>query len=208
MPSSWRWNEKTERYHDLETGRFLSYENVNRLVDQAIDGLMVETSNLARAVAAGDITVDVWHGQMRQLIKTAYIWNAEVAAGGRGNMTPQYWGAVGGRIYGQYRYLDDFAAQLPGLSEGQIARRSRMYINSSRQVYWRIRTWKARDKGYTEEKWEAIGDDATCNPCLLAGHEGWRPIGTYAEPGSGSVHADGSDACEGLTNCRCIKVFR
>ena len=206
---AWNWDDRTERYRHTITGRFLSYTDVNRIVNQSIDVTIANVENLAAAVARGDITVDTWQLAMRAQIKKAYIWQAELAAGGRSRMTPEFWGVVGGRIRGQYKYLDNFAKQLAdgALTEGQVARRSRMYISSSRQVYWAIRTRKAKAKKYTEELWTAIGDANTCQACSDADAMGWQPMGTFAEPGSGEV-VKGETFCEGLSSCRCEKSYR
>lgn len=206
---AWNWDDRVERYRDTITGRFLSYADVNRIVDQSIDVTIANVENLAAAIARGDITVDAWQLAMRAQIKKVYIWQAELAAGGRAQMTPTFWGVVGGRIRGQYRYLDNFARQLAAgrLTEGQIARRSCMYINSARQVYWAIRTRKAKAKKYTEELWITQGDESVCEPCVDAGQMDWQPMGTFAEPGSGTVLA-GESFCLGLTNCRCQKRYR
>lgn len=209
---AWRWEERIGRYggyRDTATGRFLSQESVVGLVNESIDKIIAEVSGLAGSIARGDIAVDAWQQTMRNLIKQVYIWHGELAGGGRGNMTPEYWGVIGGRIRGQYRYLDNFARQLAAgqLTEGQIRSRSTMYINSARQTYWAIRTRMARKRGYTEEKWITKGDEAVCGPCTEAGAMDWQPIGTFAEPGSGTV-IPGETFCEGLTRCRCEKEYR
>lgn len=208
----WRWEPKIGRYggyRDVATGRFVSQESVVNIVNESIDSVIAEVGSLAESIARGDIAIDAWQRAMRERIKQVYIWQAELAAGGRVQMTPEYWGVVGGRIYGQYRYLDNFARQLAEgkLTEGQIRARSGMYINSARQVYWAIRTREARKRGYTEERWITKGDENVCSPCGEAGVSDWQPIGTFGEPGSGTV-VEGETFCEGLTHCRCEKEYR
>lgn len=206
---AWKWDDSVERYRDTVTGRFLSRVDVNRIVNQSIDITIGNVERLAEALSRGDISVNTWQMSMRYQIKKAYSWQAQLAAGGREQMTAEYWGVVGGRIYGQYRYLDNFAKQLAAgqLTEGQIRTRSTMYINSARQAYWAIRTRMAKKRGYTEEQWITKGDESVCSPCVEAGTMGWQPIGTFAEPGSGTVIA-GESYCEGLTRCRCEKEYR
>lgn len=206
---TWKWDGSVERYRDTVTGRFLSRVDVNRIVNQNIDITFGNVERLAEALSRGDISVNTWQMSMRYQIKKAYSWQAQLAAGGREQMTAEYWGVVGGRILGQYRYLDNFARQLAAgqLTEGQIRTRSTMYINSSRQVYWAIRTRMAKKRGYTEERWITKGDENVCSPCGEAGATEWQPIGTFAEPGSGTVVV-GESFCEGLTKCRCEKEYR
>lgn len=195
-------------YRDTTTGRFVSEEMLPVIVNADIDNIIGRVSDLASAIARGDIAVDAWLLSMRARIKEAYITQAILAVGGRDRMTQAYWGAVGGRIYGQYRYLDNFARQLAvgRLTEGQINSRATMYINSARQVFWAIRTRMAKAAGYSQEQWITKGDENVCEPCDEAGEMGWQPLGTFAEPGSGTVMA-GETYCEGLTRCRCEKEY-
>jgi hypothetical protein len=209
---AWKWDGRVGRYggyRDTVSGQFLSQEEVVERVNESIDKTINNVERLAGALGRGDISVNTWQMSMCYQIKKAYSWQAQLAAGGREQMTPEYWGVVGGRIFGQYRYLDDFARQLAAgqLTEGQIRARSTMYINSARQAYWAIRTRMAKKRGYTEERWITKGDESVCSPCVGAGAMDWQPIGTFAEPGSGTVII-GESFCEGLTRCRCEKEYR
>jgi len=207
----WVFETGTQRYRDLATGRFLSNTDVIGIVNGIADrttGDPVTTINTM--LADGRLNTADWKTGFARQIKNAYIQQAELAAGGRAGMTPQMWGSVGGSVREQYRYLDKFAKQIEGkqLSPVQIEARTKMYINSSRESFWRIKDMKAKDAGMTEEKWNAIGDDSTCGPCADAGAMGWQPIGTFAQPGSGRVMNRPRTNCQGLTNCRCEKLYR
>lgn len=203
MPWQWNGTEFTDE------GRALNDEGAVRLIDiyidRAWDQVFTPINNL---LIEGRITVNQWKLAFGGALKDLYINLGCLAAGGRDQMTQEYWGSIGGRLGRQYGYLDAFAQEIAqgNLTPGVIRRRARMYANSSRQAYWGIRDMRAREQGYTEERWVAIGDDATCSPCADADAMGWQPIGTFKTPGSGLVTA--ASTCRGLTSCRCRKVYR
>lgn len=207
---TWVWEAATGRYRNLTTGRFVGRETVlglvNDIVDRTIDN---PVSTLNTMLSDKRLNVADWQTGFARQIKNAYAQQAMLAAGGRDQMTPQLWGMVGGTVREQYNYLRDFAKEIEkgNLTAAQIEARTKMYINSSREAYWRVKDVQARGQGFTEERWHAIGDDSTCEPCSDADAMGWRPLGFFAQPGSGNVIA-GETTCRGLTNCRCTKEYR
>ena len=210
-PIRWIWEVGTQRYRNLDTGRFIGRAEVVNLVNDVVDRTIddpVATIN----TMLGDKRLNAadWKTAFGRQIKNVYIQQAELAAGGREQMTPQLWGMVGGSVREQYRYLDDFARQVANgqLTQAQIEARTKMYINSSREAYWRVKDVQAQAQGMTEERWIAIGDDSTCGPCSDADAMGWQKIGTFAQPGSGRVLVSPQTNCQGLTNCRCTKEYR
>jgi hypothetical protein len=205
---AWRWVERVWEYIESITDRILSVFNTNALVDRIVDRGIDDIESLTDAISRGDITVDGWHGSMRERIKQLYEQLTDLGAGGHDKVTDAQWSDATRRLFEQYKFLDNFARQITEgkLTKGQIERRSKMYVNSSRQTYWSIRNDKAKAR-FTREKWNAIGDDNTCGPCADADAMGWQPLGTFAEPASGIVVV-GETFCEGLTACRCTKIFR
>jgi hypothetical protein len=207
----WVWEAGTGRYRNLDTGRFIGQRQVVQLVNGIVDNTEANPVTLLNTMLAdGRVNTAEWKTGFARQIKNAYIQQAELAAGGRSQMTPQLWGMVGGSVREQYGYLDDFAQEIADgkLTAGQINSRTKMYVNSSREAYWRVKDAKARTDGFTEEKWNAIGDDSTCGPCADADTMGWQPVGTFAQPGSGRVRNRPRTDCQGLTNCRCEKEYR
>ena len=116
-------------------------------------------------------------------------------------MTFRDWGSIGGSLKEQYSYIDGFADDiLEGkVTGGQIANRSDMYANSSRESYNRARDRVARAWGATEESWYTTSGNS-CDDCQDFENQEWVEIGTFPEPGQGST------VC--LTKCRCGKDQR
>ena len=209
--TAWNWNEKLRRYQEA-TGqrRILSFAQVNDIVDDWIDDNASVVVQLAELVSTGRLSIQDWQDRMIKEVRAAYIEQAELGGGGRVTMTQGDWGKVGNMLRRQYQYLSNFAQEIRAghLTVGQIVSRASMYINSARSAFWAIRDRREKSKGMTEERWIAIGDEATCEPCASADGEGWKPIGTFGQPGSGVVRRKPKTECEGLTHCRCRKEYR
>jgi len=149
-----------------------------------------------------------WKRRFWLLLKWLYAALALVAAAGA--LLVEDWEAIQILLLVQLDYLDRLAQGLAAgtISKAEAGRRMRMYVNSARSAFWTVLDREMLDAGYTEERWIPIGDANTCTPCMEAGTMGWKPIGTFAEPGSGYVLRDPTTECEGLTLCRCQKVYR
>ena len=214
-PRGWTYDQRLNNgrgaYRDSVTGRVISQQQATFLIDQAIDRTQTEiTTQINYLLDNGQISVADWQKAMSETIKDAYIQQAELAAGGRENMTQAMWGSLSTPLQEQYKYLSNFAKEIADgkLSIGQIQMRSKMYINSSREVYWRVKDRQMKAQGLKQEKWDAIGDDSTCGPCAEADAMGWQPLGTFAQPGSGNVLRSPLTHCQGLTSCRCQKRYQ
>lgn len=214
-PRGWTYDQRLNRgrgaYRDLSTGRVISQQQATFLIDQAIDRTQAEiTTQINALLDGGQISVADWQKAMAETIKDAYIQQAELAAGGRENMTQAMWGSLSTPLQEQYKYLSNFAQEIADgkLSIGQIQRRSKMYISSSREAYWRVKDRQMKAQGFKYEQWIAVGDDSTCGPCAEAAAMGLQPLGTFAQPGSGNVLRKPTTHCQGLTLCRCFKQYQ
>lgn len=137
----WRWNPRAKRYQDDENGRFMTRDYALTLVDQSISITTDRVQGLSSLVGNGRLSPRDWESRMRDEIKTEYIRQYGFGRGGLANMKQSDWGRIGGMLQKQYRYLDRFAQEIRdgNLTEGQIATRANMYINSARQAFERGR---------------------------------------------------------------------
>ncbi len=142
----WRWNQQARRYYvtaegaaalGQKPGTFISQTQRVNLRDAFIESQKARTNELANQLAKGNITIQQWTLSMREEIKTNHITQYLLAHGGRDTMTQADWGRLGQKIRVQYDYLQKFAADVAAgkLTEGQIAARSRMYVESSSQSF-------------------------------------------------------------------------
>lgn len=140
---AWAYDPRARRYRDTDTGRFLTSEAARGFVDQSLRAGGIVTDQLASLVAQGQLSPEDWRLRMRAEIKGEYVRQYLLGRGGLEQMTAADWGSVGGALSEQYRWLDRRAesffdqVEAEELSEEEIARRARMYINSAREAYER-----------------------------------------------------------------------
>lgn len=196
---SWVWDARVGRYRDAETGRYLSRQQVLAYVRESIDRTSVVSDQLAGYVSSGILSPNDWRDLFREELKSEYIRQYLLGIGGRDQMTQADWGRLGAMLREQYKYLNEFAKELEGLSPDQIMARARMYINSSREGFEKAHLQVAKRLGMTEELW-VLGEAEHCDDCIGFASEDWQPIGHFPEPGAGDTQC--------LTNCQCHKLYR
>lgn len=171
MPA-WIWVPEVLRYRNLANGEFVSAETVRGWANAAIDA-----SNNAIATATSQLTNGLlntgdWQTIIRQELKDAYIQEYLLGKGGLEQMAAADWGSVGGMLSDQYRYLDDFAAEVANgnLTAEQIQARTEMYLESATEAYER---GNARAWGIPTDKLPALPGDGT-SQCLTRCRCAWE----------------------------------
>ena len=196
------WRQRAAQFWNKTVGRLVPRLRVGREAERVAS--LSPVGSWANQVFSGELPVDAWQAAMRQEIKTRYLQQYLAGRGGVGPMTQADYGSIGGMIADQYRYLDGFAREVAEgqLSEAQIARRSEMYLNSSREAFERAQRRAAEVAGLDEVLWVKTAAES-CEDCIALNALGWQ----RAEPWPfrvGGVHAiPGSGATQCLTNCRC-----
>lgn len=138
----WVWDDNSKRYRNSDTGQYIGVRGMEELRDQFVDRQKSITDALAEQLRRNEITLSQWEKGMRQTIKDTYIDMYSVGAGGRNALSQKDWGRIGAMVkeqYGVNGYLKGFYNDIASgnLSEGQIAARSRMYINSANEALWK-----------------------------------------------------------------------
>jgi len=220
----WTWSDKSHRYHDSATGRFLSKTEVLGYVQNSLDTARTApastlvggvnsagTDLLSNLVSNGMMNPRDWHEMMREEIKREYVRLYMIGRGGKGSMTSVDWGSIGGMLVEQYhgkkthKGLDGFyaAVRAGNLSEGQIRARAAMYANSAREAFERGKARANADA--TEVIWE-LGPVKTehCLDCEALAALGWQLIAD--DPFDGAYPCSGATQC--LTNCKCSLDYR
>lgn len=196
------YDNRTQRYRDLSTGRFISNDTILDTLEKRIDTGM---QNLERYLNAAldpnnSYTLDDYRDAYVTELKTLHIQMALVGVGGKNNATQSLYGKVGNTLKQEYRYLNNFIDDIVSgnLTPSQIKARQNMYANKIWNSYWLARTDKAREV-FTQER-RVLQPAEHCDDCIALAAVGWQPIGTLPKP------ADGSTQC--LSNCRCIMEYR
>lgn len=131
----WAWNETENQWQD-EQGKLIPLLALLDLVWQRIrDGTTYVTSLAPLALP----TTFLWQREMMKAITREYIIQFLLARGGLKQMTPGDWDLLRELLDEQRGFLSQFANELPSLTEGQIEARSKLYIRSAQQAFWRAR---------------------------------------------------------------------
>lgn len=136
---AWVWNRTAKRYQNTDNGQFLSATRALELVEQSLASSGNRAAQLAELVTNGGIAPLDWRNRFGQELKEEYLRQSMLGRGGRLQMTPSDWGAVGRRLQPQYALLDDLALKISEgeFSEAQIKVYQDNYLKSARQVYER-----------------------------------------------------------------------
>ena len=201
------WRSKIAQFWNRTVGKLVPRLQIQRWANASINAVPV--GEWAKRLMDGTLDVGTWQEWMRGEIKREYIRQGLIGAGGVENMDAKKWGSLGGQIADQYRYLDDFAVEIANgdLSEGQIRRRSEMYINSAREAFEREKEKAAQQAEQNEVKWNRTAEES-CEDCIAFENKGWMPMEPWpymidkrkARPGSGDT------IC--LTSCKCWLNYR
>ena len=177
--AKFQWKPKLAQFWNATVGKIVPRLAIRQAADAVIDASPVK--QWAADVASGRMDVATWHEQMRAEIRRNVLEQYLAGKGGTGAMTARDYGACGGIIADQYRYLDPFAREVADgkLTEGQIARRSEMYVNSAREARERAAKRAAEEAGLGEVRWVMDPDPevehCTGDPgCLELSAMGWR----------------------------------
>jgi len=162
---------------------------------------------LAEQLKSGLISLPEWQDGMRQFVKDEYNTAMILQRGGVENVTASDWGYSGSAIKKQYKFIDNFAADIAQDPDkwktGRLNNRMRLYNQSG---YSALEDFKQRDmkkSGFTQERNRlgvadhCSGEGATPG-CIEVTGMGWRPIGTLPKIGS--------RLCK--TNCKCSMEYR
>ena len=100
-------------------------------------------------------------------------------------MTQSDFGKLGSEIKQQYRYLQQFEADLRDgkLSEAQIAARARSYIDTANAMYAEAQRRSAGDAGMAEER-NILNARESCAGCVHETQRGWVPVGDLVPVGA------------------------
>jgi hypothetical protein len=205
----YQWVVAAARYRDVATGRFVARSVVLSELDTLITAGKDAATLLAQRAATGALTATDWQAQMQAQIKAAYIQQYTVGAGGRNAMTPADWGRVGQMLKEQYGYLAKFTQEIAAgeLTEGQIAMRSRMYLNSAREAFNRADAGAHQKAGYTAVLWK-LGVAEHCPDCIAFNAMSWQASDPWPYRKDGALCYPGNGRTVCLTNCQCGLSYR
>lgn len=197
--ATFTFDDRSMRYRDSASGKFISERQVRDAVDAIVNLSAERMGNLAASFRAGTIDANEFLSGMLTEVKSAQIAAALAAYGGRDQMNSQRWGMVGQQIRQQYAYARTMVADvLEGRQRmnGRLDARARLYAQASRTTYENTRRREMARLGMAFEQ-NILHASESCDGCLSASDAGWVPIGT--------LPAVGSRTCR--LACRCTLAF-
>jgi len=190
------------RYRSAASGRFVARRDIVSQLDAQVRHGEQSLANLTEALHEGRISPSVWTEQMRTELRQLHSQNRALGAGGWDRMTQRDWGAVGGKLQSDYRYLTHFALEI---QEGKVTlpqalNRANLYAGNARTQFWAAeRERRPRQAGMVSIERRVLGAAEHCNDCVGYYDQGWTMAGQLPVPGEASV-------CR--TNCKCILANR
>jgi len=194
------WSPASGRYHDQDTGRFVSNLAINQAVDSVIAQAATHLAGLTQQLQSGAITLADWQAGMAQEIKLLHTGAAALGRGGWQQMSASDWGWTGQRIKQQYQYLTNFAHDIATgkqAMDGRLIARAMMYADATRSTQKEMQRRTGMLRGNLEER-NVLGAAEHCAGCLSASGMGWVPIGTLPPIGARQCRS----------RCRCSIITR
>jgi hypothetical protein len=195
LATGYGWNPATNRYINLETGRFVAASTVRDALESVMEASAARMNAVTQQLVDRQISLASWQTEMMQNIKLSHTAAAASANGGWAQMTQSDWGAAGQMIREQYDYLRNFANQIADGTQpldGRVLVRADMYGDAARNTFEEMRRRGETEGGMQFER-RVLGQADHCPDCLDYAAEGWQPIGTLPQIGD--------SVC--LTRCHC-----
>jgi hypothetical protein len=197
--SGYTWDDDAARYRNA-LGRFVSERTVRNELDQTLRNVATHVDELGRELLAGSRSLESWQQEMRDAVKSTHLLSGALAKGGWAQLTPADYGRIGNRIRREYDFLNGFATEVAlGVQplNGRLLVRARLYAQSARSTYERVRQAEMIAAGFDEER-NILGPADHCTDCLFMSVIGWQPVGTLIPIGERQCGP----------NCRCRVAYR
>jgi len=196
------WSGAASRYRSNATGRFVARRDVLGLLDGQVQSAGQRLGDLTTALHEGRIAPSVWADQMQTELRRLHSQNRALAVGGWDRMTHADWGAVGGRLRGDYarvtRLAEDIQAGRVTLPQALV--RVDGYIGSARLQFWHgEREGRRAGAGMTLVERRHLSNSEHCQDCVDYYDRGWCVEGTLPPPGEDS---------ECNVHCKCTMDVR
>jgi hypothetical protein len=196
MPERLRWTGT--QYRHPESGRYISRAAVRRALEESLANLTRRTDTLADDLRAGRLSLAAWQEEMELTIKQTQMAAAELAHGGRAQMTQADYGLVGQRVRTQYQFLDSWARQISAGQpvDNRMEGRARQYLRAARSSFLALEADAMTERGFGLVR-SVLHASESCAECISESQRGYVPVGQMSLPGQRTC----------LSNCRCTLVY-
>lgn len=185
-----------------EKGRFVPRGEVIKLVYDERARLRTKLEYLTRSLDKGTMSLQAFHRQFAVTLKESHIRMAGLGAGGKDNLTPSHFGALGQKLLEEYNFLWRFIEDMKSgkVSSKQAINRAKMYSQSTVSAFWKGENLTRKKEGFNQAKRSLDPSAMHCDDCLLYSTNGlWVSIEDVVIPGH---------RCKCRGNCRCYLSYR
>lgn len=203
---SYSYDSKSQRYRNLETGRFIPKTQVDALIRKRINQIESDVLTVGNLLQSDRISLETWQRTTALTIRELHLQTYMLARGGKAQMTSEDYLTVARELKKQYRYLRTFAEdvnngysidkngnQVP-LTVGRFEARLRLYAKSGRAAAILAEEQMQRKANKVAMSRHLGATDKHCGSCLSYASAGIQPIGVLPMP---------CQQCECGNNCLC-----
>jgi hypothetical protein len=200
----WGWDEKTSRYRDSSTGRFVNANQLKALQQRNIELIGRNIESLGNLLIQDQINLKSWQESTMQALKTLHLHQMVLAKGGLKQTFAVDYLQVGRTLKDEYSYLRSFAEDIQrgytvdkngNQSPMTIARfqsRLNLYVKRGAVSFNHGEQSRQPYDGYMFRRLGAT--DRHCSDCVRYAAAGIVSIGALPVP---------AEACQCRANCRC-----
>jgi hypothetical protein len=135
------WNERSARFRDVKTGRYISQSRVTAALNDVIDAAAAEMKAASVGLQTGQITLAQWQLVMEANIKNMHLASASMAKGGWNQLTQADFGRIGSIIKQEYGFLRKFALEISSGKQplnGTFLQRAQEYMRAGKVTYYEV----------------------------------------------------------------------
>lgn len=197
------WLKDFNRFRDMETGRFVSRQTINDILQTQTSEAETRYREIATALHEGRITSASFVERMREESRRNMLQNIALAKGGFDRLDFSDYGRAGQALRNQYA---QFAGTAQDVADGkvslpQLLQRANGYAGEARRQYY-IADRDQRQPSNSDHVVigrRTLGDAQHCEDCLKYYGQGWQMASEVITPGI---------LCSCQTHCRCSVIYR
>lgn len=198
---AFRYSDRSGRYRDLKTGKFISRANVLLETDKEVARVKTRLQGHTQLLLDKRITLAEWQARFTATLKDSHLRMSALGAGGKDRLTSSHFGSIGAILRKEYQYLYRFSK---GIKEGEysdryILNRAGLYATSVRRSFFKGEQISRAIAGVRLAKRVLDQNAFHCQQCPMYSTRGFVPIEEIVVPGQ---------ACDCGGRCRCSIIYR
>lgn len=193
------WNIDSSRYHNTQSGRFVSRDEINNLLRTEIQSAESRFRDLATAFHEKRISPTSFVEQMRTEQRRLTLQQISLGKGGFNQLSFSDYGRAGASLRDTYSKITGTAQDVVDgkISLSQLLNRVDGYAGEARGLYYKTTRGNVpvTPDGMISIERRTLGDSQHCEDCLRYYEMGWQVAGT--------VLPVPSVDCQCGSHCRC-----